>query len=204
MIPLMMFMVIWGITFCAYGQDPDMDEEEEELYIRPDLKVYTSLSSALANADSAYILQLKGKKLKEIPDKVFDLPNLLVLDLSKNKLKVIPDKIGNLTTLQELDLTGNKLSSVPGSIGKLKNLRKLTLNRNLITELPPEIARCGELQILEMWDNELEGLPPELGELRKLRIVELRGILFSKDDQSMIIDMLPHTRVYMSPPCNCK
>jgi hypothetical protein len=57
---------------------------------------------------------------------------------------------------------------------------------------------------LELWDNELIGLPPEIGDLKKLQVVEMRGILFSPDDQQHFRDLLPYAKIYLSPPCNCK
>jgi hypothetical protein len=47
-------------------------------------------------------------------------------------------------------------------------------------------------------------LPDEMGQLRKLSFLELRGILFSDEQQQQFHDMLPETKIMMSPSCNCK
>ncbi len=185
------------------GEEYFDDEQPLPEYVRPDMKVFTSLRAAQLNPDSAFILVLKGKKLKQFPREVYDLPNLLVLDLSKNKLKSLPEDIGRMSQLVELDLTGNKLKALPSSIGEFTEMKRLALNRNLVSELPAEIGQMNELEILELWDNELVDLPPEISDLKKLKILELRGILFNKDDHDRFHEYLPDTRIYLSPPCNC-
>lgn len=184
---------------CAHGQDQELPG-----YSRPSYKVYKSLSAALANPDSVFILDLRGKKLTEFPVEVYKLPHLLVLDLSRNKIKRLPDDIARLESLEELDLSGNKLTELPASIGDFKWLKKLSLNRNTLVTLPPSIGNIATLEYLELWDNELDDLPDEIKNLKKLRILELRGILFSEEQQTRFRELVPNTRVYMSPSCNCK
>jgi len=186
-------------TLCA--QD---DDHPARAYVRPTYKVYKSLSAALQNPDSVYILELKGKNLKEIPEGVFKLPKLVVLDLSRNKIKVLPESISQLSSLIEFDLSNNKLKTLPASIGQLTNLRKLALNRNVIEELPVEIGMLKLLEYIELWDNELGTLPEEIKELHNLRSLDLRGILFSEEQHQHFFELLPKTEIYMSPSCNCK
>jgi hypothetical protein len=174
--------------------------EQVPQYVRPDYKVFKSMRAALAQPDSVFILELRGKKLKSIPEEIFQFKNLLVLDLKKNRIKTI----GQLGNIIELDLSSNKLSKVPKEIGQLTSLRKLVLSRNVITELPPEIGNLTRLEILELWDNELGTLPEEIQQLKQLRVLELRGILFSDEQQKHFRELLPETRIYMSPPCDCK
>ena len=182
-------------------------QEEEipvQVYERPPYKVYKSLAAALQHADSAYILELRGKKLKEIPEGVYRLPHLKVLDLGRNKLKEFPTGLLRLDSLEELDLSSNKISALPADIGKLKNLKKLSLNRNVIEVLPPSIGDMDSLQVIELWDNEIGTLPEEIKNLKHLKVLELRGILFSEEQQKHFRELLPNTRIYMSPSCDCK
>lgn len=177
---------------------------EGPAYVRPDYKVYKSLSAALANPDSVYILDLKGKNLKEIPPGVFSLPNLQVLDLSRNKIREVPAEIAKMTSLEELNLSNNKFKEFPEAVTKLRGLRKLALNRNLIEVIPPSIGNMESLEYLELWDNEIGTLPDEMGQLKRLRFLELRGILFSVEQHQQFRDMLPDTQIMLSPSCNCK
>ncbi len=199
--PFFIVSVLWMILFSfkASAQQDDLP-----VYSRPSYKVYKSVAAALANADSAYILDLSGKKLTQIPPGVYKLPNLLVLDLSRNKIKILPDSIAMLSSLEELDLSNNKLSAVPAAIGSFKWLKKLSLNRNTLSNLPPEIGNLSGLEVLELWDNELEDLPDEIRNLKNLKILELRGILFSEEQHLKFKEMVPGARVFLSPSCNCK
>ena len=175
--------------------------EAEELAL---LKTYTDLQQALAHPDSVYKLTLKGKKLTEIPPEVFTLHNLQVLNLSKNRITVIPPGIANLKNLQELDLSNNRLTNLPPQIGELRYLNKLKLNKNVITALPPEMGSLINLEVLEMWNNELDTVPDDMRFLVRLKTFELRGILFSEEEQEEIQSLLPNTKIYFSPSCACK
>ncbi len=180
------------------------EEVVPSVYERPQAKVFKSLSAALQQPDSVYILELKGKKLTEIPEGVYKLPYLKVLDLGNNKIKAIPEAVLNMASLEELNLSNNKLKALPENIGKMTHLKKLALNRNVITELPVSIGAMESLEVLELWDNEIGTLPEEMKNLSKLKVLELRGILFSEDQHKHFHEMLPNTMIYLSPSCNCK
>ncbi len=166
-------------------------------------KVYKDLNIALSQPDSVFALDLSRKKLKTVPEELKKLPNLQWLKLDRNNLKEVPSWIGDLTSLQYLDLSNNNLVELPASIGQLENIYYLGLNRNLIENLPHEIGNMKNLQVVEMWDNELEAIPEEMKNLHNLQILELRGILFSNDEQLQIETLLPDTKVFFSPSCNC-
>ncbi|MEO5569839.1 MAG: leucine-rich repeat domain-containing protein [Bacteroidia bacterium] len=175
--------------------------EPEELQ---QVKTFFSLQEALLQPDSVIKLNLKGKKLKEIPAEIFTFHNLQVLILSKNKIKEIPADIGKLKSLQELDLSHNELTQIPSQIGELIHLVKLKLNQNEISSLPPETGNLINLEVLEMWNNELDTVPDEARNLRSLKVFELRGILFSDEEQKYIHSLLPQTKIYFSPSCACR
>lgn len=178
--------------------------QEEDTVNVNNYRVYRNLSAALQNPDSVYRLDLSKQKLKVIPEDVKKLPNLLELKITRNKLRELPEWIGNFPELRRLDLSYNKLVSVPASIGKLHNLQYLGLNRNLIETLPEETGNLKNLVTLEMWDNELDYLPESMKNLRNLKVFELRGILFSQEEQQQISELLPETEIHFSPSCNCK
>ncbi len=167
-------------------------------------KVYKSLSFALQNPDSVFKLDLSKKKLKEVPVDIFKLKHLQILNLSRNDIKELQPEINELVNLQEFNISNNSLKSLPASIGDLTNLKHLGLNRNLIEALPPEMGKLKNLEVLEMWDNELGEVPEEVKGMYSLRVWELRGILFSIEDQNRIHMLLPECKIYFSPACNCK
>ncbi|MCX6274178.1 MAG: leucine-rich repeat domain-containing protein [Bacteroidetes bacterium] len=166
--------------------------------------IYRSISVALQNPEKVFRLNLSKTKMKEIPADIFKFTNLRELDFSKNRIDSIPHEIGSLTMLTSLNLSGNNLEMLPDEIGQLSSLTYLNLNRNRIVALPSTIGNLSNLEILELWDNELYGIPDQIGNLKKLKALELRGILFSDDEAARIDSLLPNTKVFMSPTCNCK
>ncbi len=166
--------------------------------------IYRSISVALLNPDKVFRLNLSKTKLKAFPADIFKFKNLRELDMSKNRIDSIPHEIGTLAMLTSLNLSGNNLELLPDEIGKLSKLKYLNLNRNKIVALPASIGDLASLEILELWDNELSGIPDEISKLKNLKALELRGILFSDDEGARIDSLLPNTKVFMSPTCNCK
>lgn len=196
---VLLFMLVIQ-SFPALSQlellDPDSLKQQ---------KIYTSIESALAaNPDSVYRLSLVKKKLKDIPASVYSFRNLQELNLSKNQFTELPDRIGELKNLQRLTVSNNKLKAIPKTIGKLTGLVYLDFNRNLIEAIPPEIGNLINLEELNLWDNELSIIPDEIKNCGSLKTFELRGILFTEDEQKRIQELLPFTHIYFSPACNCK
>lgn len=167
-------------------------------------RTFRNLSDALLQPDSVFKLDLSRQKRKAVPEEIRRLKALRILRLKGNNLRELPDWIGELKNLQELDVSNNRLTALPPGIGELDSLRFLGLNRNLIETLPREIGNLKALEVLEMWDNEVQVLPEEIRLLSSLRIFELRGILFSREEQEQIQNLLPDTQIYFSPHCNCK
>ena len=196
--------VIIVFLVCLFALQPLFAQTLLDSITLSQQRVYKSLSVALQNPDSVFILDLSKKKLKQIPTEVSGFKNLQVLNLSRNKIMEVSGEIGSLAHLQQLNLSYNKIKQLPAEIGNLSNLVYLGLNRNLIETLPPEMGKLKALEVLEMWDNELGLVPEELRGMNSLRIWELRGILFSEEEQNSIHQLLPDARIYFSPSCNCK
>ena len=186
------------LTFPAFAQENNQPLIEDSAYI------YRSLSAALENPDRVYRLNLSRHKLKIFPPDILKLYNLRELDLSRNKLDSIPKEIGKLSNLQRLVLSNNNLVQLPDEIGNLSSLTYLGLNRNQIESLPSSIGNLSKLEVLELWDNELSTIPNEITKCKSLKVLELRGILFSDEEHERLDTLLPDTRVYISPGCNCK
>ena len=75
-------------------------------------------------------LGLSCTKLRNLPDEIDSLSNLVHLDLSWNEnLEILPDTIGNLLKLQKLDLSYTRLKVLPGTIGSLTKLEILRLSK---------------------------------------------------------------------------
>lgn len=185
-------------TFSGFSQ-------EEVAPVADENRVFRSVQEAQQNPEAVFHLQLSKRKLDSVPPEIFQFKNLRVLDLSRNKISQLPAEIGNLKNLEKLILNNNQLEALPQEIAQLTKLKQLSLNRNLIQELPPGIGQLTELEYLELWDNELKDVPDEISNLQNLKVVELRGILFSEEQQARIDGLVPKTsKLYMSPSCACK
>lgn len=166
-------------------------------------KVYTNLDSAIKNPDAVYKLILRKKKYKAFPKEILQLKNLQYLDISRNSIKELPEDIAQLSHLQYLACSKCQLSKIPKSIGQLSHLYYLNLNQNEIDSIPEEIGRLKKLQVLDLWDNNLSYFPSSMSELENLKIMDVRSILLNEQQQNYIQSLLPHTRIYFSPPCRC-
>ena len=166
--------------------------------------LYTDLKKANEEPEKVTRLKLTRKKLREVPPEIFLFTNLRELDLSHNKLDLIPEEIGKLENLQSLNLSSNKLTALPSSIGQLKKLETLSAARNDIQTLPPEIGELQNLRYLNLWDCDLQTIPDELGQLTELKELELRSILFTDEERARIKKLLPNTKIYLSPSCQCQ
>lgn len=167
-------------------------------------KVYRNLTEALLSPDQVYRLDLSRRRLDSVPMEIFQFRNLRELNLSRNKLEFLPVEISSLVKLERLDLANNKLKTLPNEISSLKELRYLGLNRNVIDTLPPGIGGLIRLEVFELWDNELGDIPDEIAELKNLKVLELRGILFSEEQQARIDEIVVRSaKIHMSPSCHC-
>jgi len=88
------------------------------------------IPSAIQDLPKLEELYLNNNLIKEVPNELFNLPNLKKLELSNNKIEVIPPTIKNLINLEEINLYNNKLKEVSNEIFNLPNLKILKLNHN--------------------------------------------------------------------------
>uniref|UniRef100_A0A3Q0KPW1 Putative leucine-rich repeat-containing protein n=1 Tax=Schistosoma mansoni TaxID=6183 RepID=A0A3Q0KPW1_SCHMA len=108
-------------------------------------------------------LDLKNRNLKEIPDRISDLPNLQKLYFSNNSLKAIsPNILTALSQLRWLDLRDNSLTSIPPEIKRLEELQTLLIDNNKIKRLPLELGLLKKLSNLHHRNNPIEFPPTEV------------------------------------------
>jgi Leucine-rich repeat (LRR) protein len=197
------FRIVLVFIFCVLASQSIGQTLLDTLALK-NQKTFKSLAAASNQPDSVFKMDLSKQKLKDFPVEIRKFKNLQVLNLSRNRLRDVPAWIGELKNLQKIDLSNNKLKELPDSIGSCGNLIYLGLNRNIIETLPRTIGRLEFLEIIELWDNEIISLPDEMKHLHNLKTLELRGILFSQEEQDQIHNLLPDTDVFFSPSCNCK
>ncbi|KAH9514822.1 hypothetical protein Btru_023724 [Bulinus truncatus] len=137
-------------------------------------------------------------RLKEFPECICSLPDLVHLDLSWQQIRRIPDSLGNLRKLQVLNLKWNQLQNVslelrkctklrkvdlsgalrllatiPEALFSLEDLEELYLNDNFFTEIPEGVCGLVKLTSLCVKRNSLLRLSPELYKLRYLENLDL-------------------------------
>ncbi len=168
------------------------------------LTAFTSLQDALKNPELVVKLDLRKKKLKVFPVEILQFINLQYLDLSKNSIAEFPVEIAQLKNLQYLAVSKNGLEEIVPQIGELKNLYYLNLNQNDLSSLPMEIGKLENLRNLDLWSNNIDKFPEEIKNLKKLKLLDLRVIMIPDEIQEHVQYLLPHTKIYFSPYCQCQ
>lgn len=121
-------------------------------------------------------LRLANLKLKEIPEGVFGLRDLMALNLRKNLLVELPGEIGSLRALHSLDLSSNHLQRLPDQFGELQQLVTLDLADNRLQAWPRACCALDALVALRLGQNPLQSLPPEFVQLKQLEYLSLRAV----------------------------
>jgi Leucine-rich repeat (LRR) protein len=110
--------------------------------------------------------------LKEIPQEISQLTNLIFLEIADSGLEKFPN-VCSLPKLEELHLGVNKFSSIPKEIKNLKSLKQLDLQQCFLRKVPKEIGELTNLEMLNLWGNNLTRLPAAIWKLPNLGTMEL-------------------------------
>lgn len=146
------------------GKDYLLDTTGTEYLLTTELDNITNETEAL---------DLSRKFLTEIPDVVFNYPQIKILLLTSNNLSTLPANIDSLPNIFYLDLQTNQLSSIPKQIGNLSNLKVLYVGSNKLSDLPSEIGNLSNLSFLDLSYNKIANLPNGFGNLSKLTVLYL-------------------------------
>ncbi|CAO2600540.1 Leucine-rich repeat-containing protein 40 [Lemmus lemmus] len=84
------------------------------------------------------------------------LQAILVLDLRGNKLRSVPEEMSLLQSLERLDLSNNNISSLPCSLGNL-HLKFLALEGNPLRTIRREIIAKGTQEVLKYLRSKIKG-----------------------------------------------
>jgi len=147
---------------------------------------------------------IDGVSIATFPVEIFKLTALRGLFLKGNALREIPQEIGTLSELIELNLADNlELGRLPSGIGNLKNLRKLDIRYCGLTDLPSEVGNLKNLESLQMWGNGFIELPYCITELTNLKELYLKNNKLTKIPYDMIkMDNLKYIDVQLNYLCN--
>lgn len=111
------------------------------------------LTDVQAICGSTTTLELKNRRLEEIPTVLFSLRHLVKLNLGSNRLCRIPEAIGQLLSLEKLILSDNAIIAVDEEIASLPKLAVLDLSNNLLLAVSCSIANLPCLATLHLDGN---------------------------------------------------
>jgi len=114
------------------------------------------------------VLDLSGLRLRSLPPKITQLPQLTELNLAENHLETLPPELSQFADLVRLNLSHNPLTHLLPSIGQFPKLTRLDITHTLLCDLPTEIGMLAGLTRLYLDHNRLENLPQEIGVLTGL------------------------------------
>jgi Leucine-rich repeat (LRR) protein len=120
-------------------------------------------------------LNLSGQNLRSIPEKVFQMVNMVRLTISRNGIKKIPAEIGQLEHLIHLDASYNKIQKLPFTFKFLQRLNVLSLENNAIEYLSNEII-LPSLEVLNLAQNPLYEYTEEIKNLKVHTLLDLSGV----------------------------
>ena len=99
--------------------------------------------------------------VKEIPEDVFDYPELEQLEICSSGLEYLSPKVAQLKCLKRLRLSRNQLSSLPEELVTLENLERLDIEFNKFSTIPGFLIKIPNLKELNLkgattHDSEIE------------------------------------------------
>jgi len=118
----------------------------------------SGLDKNLFNLHNLNYLSITQTCLREVPDEIEKLTNLMVLVLHSNEINLLSNAIGKLMKLKMLDCSRNKLSFVPQSLDTLPQLTTINFASNLLQSIPSQSANT-KLSVLDLSNNCFETFP---------------------------------------------
>ena len=153
---------IWLIGL-PRSQNYTIKQLDQLTVLRLDNNQLTELPDPIYNLPNLQQLYLYDNQLKELPNLYF--PNLIIFDLENNQLIKLPKF--NLPNLERLSLSNNQLIEIPRF--NLPNLQRLYLSNNQLTEIPTlSLSNLPNLQYLNLHNN-------PLSEIEKDRLKSVYG-----------------------------
>ncbi len=124
------------------------------------------------------IFNFFSKKIKKLPDSIFNCRKLIALDLLEENSN-FPHTIGEMVDLEVLYVRSPLITTFPPEILQLKHLKKLHFSGKVST-IPTEIGNLENLEELVLTGNSVEDLPETLGNLKKLLTLNVNNTAIRK------------------------
>ena len=111
-------------------------------------------------------LEVKGKKINYISEKIWVYEFLSRLDLSNNAIENIPPSIASMQHLKKIILDNNHIEELPLEIASMHWLTELSFLGNRLSgffnDAPPSAITLPSLQYLNLSSNKIKTIPPTL------------------------------------------
>lgn len=132
-------------------------------------------------------IDLHDKKLKYLPEELFEVTTIETLNLSENP-NINLHGISTLQSIEDLQLLVCKLSYIHHDIFTLQHLQTLILEDNELEYIPSDIARLSSLEYFNVEKNKLQLIPKEICSLPKLKMLNISdNLLFTLPDEFDIL-----------------
>ena len=157
---------------------------EEELKV---LANYGSYFTQLYRLDLS-----ESPHLSQLPEFVYDIPQLKELDISKTGINNLNKKFCQLKTLYSLKASYNRYEGreMPMAIFCLRDLEKLDMSASSLLYIDEYIFYLKKLKELNLRDNDLIAVPVVLHRMSSLLRLDLRGNSFKKSEVNVLHDCI--------------
>ncbi|CAF0783658.1 unnamed protein product [Adineta steineri] len=101
-------------------------------------------------------IHLADNQLTEISDSQLEsLLSLLSLNVRGNKIRILPEQIALLPNLERLDVTNNELADLPSKIALNKKIKNISMIGNPLGKIRKDVIRLGTESIMKYLRNRL-------------------------------------------------
>eukprot|EP01103_Thecamoeba_quadrilineata_P010189 TRINITY_DN2125_c1_g2_i1.p1 TRINITY_DN2125_c1_g2~~TRINITY_DN2125_c1_g2_i1.p1 ORF type:complete len:1272 (+),score=274.58 TRINITY_DN2125_c1_g2_i1:40-3855(+) len=167
-----------GGQFSQIIAESTRDKEADELFLE-NHKISSKEVPALVDGlvrlmPGLYSLDVKGCRLKLLPQNISKLTSLHVLRLEDNRITSLPTvELASMKNLREFNLARNQLLRFPvESLKWIENLTCFVMNSNQLSSLPP-MDNLLALRQLHLESNEFTTFPSQVCDLPSLRVLQL-------------------------------
>jgi len=120
-------------------------------------------------------IKFEGKKIDQLPQRLYSFKNLKVLDISDNNITVLDKNFENffenLNNLRILNASKNNIEKIEFDFNNFNSLVHLDLSKNKLTSLPASISNAKTLEYIDLSFNNFDNIPKELFSLPLLRVL---------------------------------
>jgi Leucine-rich repeat (LRR) protein len=127
----------------------------------------TAVDGLLQCFPNLHTMTLSDFNLGQLPESIFNMPQLADLGLQNCRIRLTPadaGRLAGLTGLEELDLSGNPLGTTP-EVWRMTRLKTLLLPDSQLTRVPEDVFSMSALVTLDLSNNLITDLPAEILEM---------------------------------------